>query len=148
MAADSLSFPAASDSVEKAAALASDKGAKRALMLPVSAPFHSQLMQPAADAMHAALAEVDLAAPAVPLVANVLARPVTAPEEIKDLLVQQVTGQVRWRETVTWFAQNGVTEAVEVGAGKVLTGLARRIDRSISGRAINTPQDIENYLEG
>lgn len=135
-------------SVERAAAMASEKGAKRALMLPVSAPFHSALMQPAADAMRDALDAVSLDVPAVPLVANVLAQPVTDPQEIRDLLVRQVTGQVRWRETVSWFAANGVTEAVEVGAGKVLTGLARRIDRSISGRAINTPQDIENYLLG
>ena len=134
------------ENVEKAAARASEEGAKRALMLPVSAPFHSQLMEPAAEAMREALAQVELATPAVPLVANVLARPVTDPVEIKDLLVQQVTGQVRWRETVSWFAENGVTEVVEVGSGKVLTGLARRIDRSISGKAINTPQDIEDYL--
>ncbi|MEX3008210.1 ACP S-malonyltransferase [Hoeflea sp. TYP-13] len=136
------------ESVEKAVTLASEKGAKRALLLPVSAPFHSELMQPAADAMRSALSDVPLQAPAVPLVCNVLAQPVTDPQEIKDLLVRQVTGQVRWRETVSWFAAHGVTEACEVGAGKVLTGLARRIDRSISGKAINTPQDIENYLQG
>ncbi len=133
--------------VEQAAALASERGAKRALMLPVSAPFHSELMQPAADAMRTALADVELRAPVVPVVANVLASPVSDPDEIKDLLVRQVTGQVRWRETVTWFAQNGVTDVVEVGAGKVLTGLARRVDRSLSGTAINTPQDIESYLQ-
>ncbi|MCP4317608.1 MAG: ACP S-malonyltransferase [Hyphomicrobiales bacterium] len=143
-----LVISGAKESVEEAAALASEKGAKRALLLSVSAPFHSALMQPAAEAMRAALDEVNLISPVVPLVANVLAQPVTQPQEIKDLLVRQVTGQVRWRETVSWFAENGVTEAVEVGAGKVLTGLARRIDRSISGRAINTPQDIENYLQG
>lgn len=133
--------------VEQAAALASERGAKRALMLPVSAPFHSELMQPAADAMRSALADVELAAPAVPVIANVLAGPVSDPDEIKDLLVRQVTGQVRWRETVSWFAANGVTDLVEVGAGKVLTGLARRIDRSLSGTAINTPQDVEDFLQ-
>ncbi len=132
--------------VEKAIGIASDKGAKRALLLPVSAPFHSQLMQPAAEAMQAALADVDMRAPVVPLIANVLARPVRDPSEIVKLLVQQVTGQVRWQETVTWFASNGVTEVYELGAGKVLTGLARRIDRSISGKAINTPQDVETLI--
>ena len=116
-------------------------------MLPVSAPFHSELMQPAADAMRAALADVDMQTPAVPLVANVQATPVSDPDEIRDLLVRQVTGQVRWRETVAWFAANGVTDIVEVGSGKVLTGLARRIDRSLSGTAINTPEDIETYLQ-
>ncbi len=133
--------------VEMAAALASERGAKRALMLPVSAPFHSELMQPAADAMRAALADVTMQSPAVPLVANVLAAPVSDPADIKDLLVRQITGQVRWRETVSWFAANGVTDVVEVGSGKVLTGLARRIDRSLTGTAINTPQDIDNYLQ-
>ncbi|WP_419910558.1 ACP S-malonyltransferase [Hoeflea sp.] len=134
--------------VESAAALASEKGARRALLLPVSAPFHSQLMQPAADSMQSALEEVDLQPPAVPLVANVLAGPVSEPAQIKELLVKQVTGRVRWAETVLWFAANGVSEVCELGAGKVLTGLARRIDRSITARAINTPQDIETYLQG
>ncbi|MEM9106384.1 MAG: ACP S-malonyltransferase [Pseudomonadota bacterium] len=133
--------------VEQAAALCSERGARRALMLPVSAPFHSELMQPAADAMQSALADVELRAPAVPLVANVLAGPVSNPDEIRTLLVRQVTGQVRWRETVAWFAENGVSDLVEVGAGKVLTGLARRIDKSLSGTAINTPQDIDSYLQ-
>jgi len=135
------------NNIENAAALASERGAKRALMLPVSAPFHSELMQPAADAMRAALADVDMQTPAVPLVANVVATPVSDPDEIRDLLVRQVTGQVRWRETVAWFAANGVTDINEVGSGKVLTGLARRIDRSLSGTAINTPEDIETYLQ-
>jgi [acyl-carrier-protein] S-malonyltransferase len=135
-------------SVERAAGLASDKGAKRALLLPVSAPFHSELMRPAADRMRSALGEVTMNKPSVPLVANILASPVTDPNEIMDLLVQQVTGRVRWRETVAWFAANGVTDICEVGAGKVLTGLARRIDRSLSGTVINTPQDIENFLNG
>ncbi|MDF1776065.1 MAG: ACP S-malonyltransferase [Rhizobiaceae bacterium] len=134
------------ENVEDAVTQASALGAKRALMLSVSAPFHSELMQPAADAMREALADVRLLAPAVPLVANITASPVREPSDIVDLLVRQVTGQVRWRETISWFAENGVTQACEIGAGKVLTGLARRIDRSISGTPLNTPQDIEKYL--
>ncbi|THV25688.1 ACP S-malonyltransferase [Peteryoungia ipomoeae] len=129
--------------VEKAAALASEKGAKRAIMLPVSAPFHSALMGPAADAMREALAKVDKKDPVVPLIANVRAAPVTSAAEISDLLVEQVTGQVRWRETVEWFGANGVTTLYEIGSGKVLTGLARRIDKNISGVAVNGPADIE-----
>ena len=132
--------------VEKAAALASEKGAKRALMLPVSAPFHSSLMAPAADAMHEALAKVAKHNPSVPVIANVLAAPVSDAEEIARLLVEQVTGQVRWRETVEWFAANNVTTLYEVGSGKVLTGLARRIDKSVTGVTVNTPADIDTAL--
>lgn len=129
--------------VEKAAALATEKGAKRAIMLPVSAPFHSALMGPAADAMREALSKVEKRDPIVPLIANVRAAPVTSASEIADLLVEQVTGQVRWRETVEWFGTNGVTTLYEVGAGKVLTGLARRIDKNINGVAVNGPADID-----
>ncbi|WP_312419789.1 ACP S-malonyltransferase [Shinella sp.] len=132
--------------VEVAARLATDKGAKRALMLSVSAPFHSALMAPAADAMREALAAVEAKAPIVPLIANVRAAPVSDPQEIVRLLVEQVTGQVRWRETVEWFGANGVKTLYEVGSGKVLTGLARRIDKSVTGIAINTPADIDNAL--
>ncbi|MBU0740166.1 MAG: ACP S-malonyltransferase [Alphaproteobacteria bacterium] len=132
--------------VEKAAALATEKGAKRAIMLPVSAPFHSALMGPAADAMREALSKVEKKDPIVPLIANVRAAPVTSASEIADLLVEQVTGQVRWRETVEWFGANGVTTLYEVGAGKVLTGLARRIDKNISGVAVNGPADIDAAL--
>jgi [acyl-carrier-protein] S-malonyltransferase len=132
--------------VEKAAAAASEKGAKRAIMLPVSAPFHSALMSPAADAMRHALAQVKKLDPVVPVVANVRAAPVTDANEIADLLVAQVTGQVRWRETVEWFASNDVTELYEIGAGKVLTGLARRIDKTVSGTSVNTPADVEAAL--
>ncbi len=132
--------------VEQAAELAKEKGAKRALLLPVSAPFHSELMQPAAETMQAALQEVEMNAPVVPLVANVLATPVSEPVEIARLLVRQVTGRVRWNETITWLAAHDVHDVYEVGAGKVLTGLARRIDRSVAGKAINTPQDIEDLL--
>ncbi len=129
--------------VEAAAALATEKGAKRAIMLPVSAPFHSTLMAPAAEAMRAALANVSKQDPIVPLIANVRATPVTSADEIAALLVEQVTGQVRWRETVEWFGANGVTTLYEIGAGKVLTGLARRINKDISGVAVGTPDDIE-----
>jgi len=132
--------------VEKAAALASEKGAKRALMLPVSAPFHSSLMAPAADAMRDALAKVEKHNPVVPVVANVLAAPVSDADEIARLLVEQVTGQVRWRETVEWFAANNVTTLYELGSGKVLTGLARRIDKTVNGIAVNTPADIDTAL--
>ncbi len=132
--------------VEKAAALATEKGAKRAIMLPVSAPFHSALMGPAADAMREALSKVEKKDPIVPLIANVRAAPVTSAAEIADLLVEQVTGQVRWRETVEWFGANGVTTLYEIGAGKVLTGLARRIDKNINGVAVNGPADIDAAL--
>jgi len=129
--------------VEKAAALATEKGAKRAIMLPVSAPFHSDLMAPAAIAMRHALDKVEKHNPVVPVVANVRAAPVTDAEEIANLLVTQVTGQVRWRETVEWFGTNGVTTLYEIGSGKVLTGLARRVDKNISGVAVNGPADID-----
>lgn len=141
-----LVISGAKAAVEKAAALASDKGAKRAIMLPVSAPFHSALMGPAAEAMREALAKVEKKDPVVPLIANVRAAPVTAADEIAALLVEQVTGQVRWRETVEWFAANSVTTLYELGSGKVLTGLARRIDKSVNGIAVNTPADIDAAL--
>jgi [acyl-carrier-protein] S-malonyltransferase len=132
--------------VDRACALASAKGAKRAILLPVSAPFHSSLMSPAADAMADALAKVQINSPIVPVIANVAVSPVTDPAEIASLLVKQVTGQVRWRETVEWFAANGVTTLYEIGAGKVLTGLARRIDKTVTGVAVNGPQDIDAAL--
>lgn len=132
--------------VEHAAALATDKGAKRAILLPVSAPFHSKLMAPAGDAMREALANVRKTDPAVPLIANVRAAPVTNAAEIAGLLVEQVTGQVRWRETVEWFAANNVTTLYEIGSGKVLTGLARRIDKSVTGVAVNSSADIDTAL--
>ncbi len=129
--------------VEKAAAIATSKGAKRAIMLPVSAPFHSALMAPAADAMREALAGVAKNAPVVPVVANVIVAPLTAPEEIAARLVEQVTGRVRWRETVEWFGANGVTTLYEVGSGKVLSGLARRINRDIATANVGSPADVE-----
>ncbi len=133
--------------VERAAALAKEKGAKRAMLLPVSAPFHCALMQPAADAMAEALASVEMKTPSVPVVANVTASAVSDPDEIRKLLVEQVTGMVRWRESVKYLAGEGVTELVETGAGKVLTGLTRRIDKSVGGAAVGTPADITSFLE-
>ena len=132
--------------VEKAAKLAGERGAKRAIMLPVSAPFHSALMAPAAEAMREAIAETGVKALSLPVVANVTAEPVRDAEAEAELLVRQVTGRVRWRESVEWMAANGVTSLYEIGAGKVLTGLARRIDRNLSAAAVNTPVDIDNVL--
>ncbi|WP_026345046.1 ACP S-malonyltransferase [Novispirillum itersonii] len=132
--------------VERAIALAAEKGAKRSVLLPVSAPFHCALMQPAADAMAEALAGVTIAAPVIPLVANVTASAVTAPEDIRRLLVEQVTGAVRWRESVLYMKAQGITTLVECGAGKVLSGLAKRIDKEVAGTALNTPADIDAFL--
>ncbi|MCW4114153.1 ACP S-malonyltransferase [Aurantimonas sp. MSK8Z-1] len=129
--------------VARAMALAGDRGAKRAIPLPVSAPFHSSLMQPAAERMAEALAGAEIRAPEVPLVANVLAQPVTAPDEIRRRLVEQVTGQVRWRETVEFLAVAGVDTLIEVGSGKVLAGLARRIDRNLKTHSLGTPADLD-----
>ncbi len=142
-----LVISGAKDAVEKAAGLASEQGAKRALMLPVSAPFHSALMEPAAQAMAEALAEVRMEAPCVPLVANVLAAPINEPEEIRARLIEQVTGQVRWRETIQWMGNNGVSLLMEIGAGKVLSGLARRINRDIATTNVASASDIEKALE-
>ena len=115
----------------------------RAMLLPVSAPFHCAMMAPAAEAMEVALAGVALATPAVPLVANVAASAVSDPEEIRRLLVEQVTGRVRWRESVLWMAGQGVTEMIEIGAGKALSGMIRRIDREVAVRAVGAPADVE-----
>lgn len=128
--------------VERAVEIARAKGAKRAVILPVSAPFHCALMQPAAEVMRAALADVTVNTPAVPLVANVRAEAVSDPDLIRALLVEQVTGSVRWRESVLWMAEAGVTEAWEVGAGKALSGMIRRIVREMECRAIGTPEDV------
>jgi len=135
------------DAVNRAVALAKDKGAKRAVLLPVSAPFHCALMEPAAEVMAQALEQVDINRPAVPVVANVVAEGITDPATIRSLLVQQVTGSVRWRESVLWMAENGVTEIWEIGAGKALSGMVRRIERSIACAAIGTPDDIKKALE-
>lgn len=131
--------------VDRAIALAASRGFKKSVKLPVSAPFHCPLMQPAADAMREALAGVTIEAPVVPVVANVTAAPVSDPQSIRDLLVQQVTGMVRWRESVLAMKENGVTTLVELGAGKVLSGLAKRIDRSLTARSVQGPADIEAF---
>jgi [acyl-carrier-protein] S-malonyltransferase len=128
--------------VERAVAIAQTKGAKRAVMLAVSAPFHCALMQPAADAMREALAGVTVNIPAVPVVANVEAAPITDPAAIRDALVRQVTGTVRWRESVAAMAAQGVDSFYEVGSGKVLTGLVKRIAAGASAVAIGTPEDV------
>src|SRR4029079_1443068 len=121
-------------------------GVRRAVPLPVSAPFHCALMQPAADAMREALAKVTVNAPVVPVVANVLAAPISEPEEIKKRLVEQVTGTVRWRECVTYMTANGVTDVYEIGSGKVLAGLAKRIEASLNASSVGTPADIDAAL--
>ncbi|HZH50385.1 MAG TPA: ACP S-malonyltransferase [Microvirga sp.] len=128
--------------VERAVAIAQEKGAKRAVMLAVSAPFHCALMQPAADAMREALAAVTVNPPVVPVVANVEAAPVTDPDAIRDALVRQVTGTVRWRESVAYMASQGVEAFYEVGSGKVLTGLVKRIAAGAAAVAIGTPDDV------
>jgi [acyl-carrier-protein] S-malonyltransferase len=133
--------------VERAVEIAKAKGAKRAVMLQVSAPFHCALMRPAADAMAEALAAAAIAPPRVPLVANVTAAPTSDPAEIRDLLVRQVTGLVRWRESVSAMKALGVDVLVECGAGKVLTGLAKRIEPEMAATAIGAPAEIEAFAK-
>jgi [acyl-carrier-protein] S-malonyltransferase len=128
--------------VERATEIAKGKGAKRAMLLPVSAPFHCRLMQPAADVMAKALSKVSVNRPVVPLVSNVLAAPISDPEEIRKRLVEQVTGTVRWRESVAYMASQGVTHFLEIGAGKVLSGLVKRIADGAVGVAVGGPNDI------
>ncbi|KII18259.1 ACP S-malonyltransferase [Phaeobacter sp. S60] len=134
--------------VERAAEIAKEKGAKRAVMLPVSAPFHCALMQPAADVMAEALTDVAIKSPAVPLIANVRADAVSDPDEIRKLLVEQVTGSVRWRESVQTMAAKGVTEFWEIGAGKALSGMIRKIDRSLTSRQVGTAEDVAAITAG
>lgn len=133
--------------VERALEIAKEKGAKRAVLLPVSAPFHCALMAPAADVMAEALGKTEISAPVVPLVANVTAESVADPDTIRRQLVEQVTGAVRWRECVLYMRDKGVGRLVEAGAGKVLSGLARRIDRELTGQSLNGPDDIEEFLK-
>ena len=133
--------------VERAIEAAKTKGCKRGMLLPVSAPFHCPLMQPAADAMREALEKVTLETPRVPLVANVLASEITNPSDIKQRLVEQVTGLVRWRESVQYMRSNAVDTLVECGSGKVLSGLVKRIDKEMTGIALNAPADIEAFLK-
>ncbi|HEX9703378.1 MAG TPA: ACP S-malonyltransferase [Rhodospirillales bacterium] len=137
----------AAAAVARAVDIAKQRGAKRAVMLPVSAPFHCALMAPAADAMAEALAEVAMAPLPVPLVANVTARPVRQPVEIRRLLVEQVTSPVRWRESVLHMKEQGVDSIVEIGAGRVLVGLCKRIDADIAGVSVGTPEGIEEFLK-
>ena len=129
--------------VMQAGEIGKDYGVRRAIPLPVSAPFHCALMQPAADRMAEALSAIRLDAPVVPVIANVTAEPVSDPERIRRLLVEQVTGTVRWYESVAYMAEHGVETLYEIGAGKVLTGMVRRIDERLTGKAIGTPGDIE-----
>jgi [acyl-carrier-protein] S-malonyltransferase len=133
--------------VERAIALAAERGARRSILLPVSAPFHCPLMAPAADVMAEALAEVTLQPPQVPLVPNVTAEPTSEPENLRRLLVQQVTALVRWRESVLAMRDRGVDTLVEVGAGKVLCGLARRIDRDLAAVPAGTPGEVEALIK-
>jgi [acyl-carrier-protein] S-malonyltransferase len=132
--------------VERALEIAKVRGVKRAMLLPVSAPFHCALMHPAANVMAEALANVTMRAPLVPLVANVLARPISEPAEIVRRLVEQVTGTVRWRESVAFMGQAGVTAFYEIGAGKVLSGLVKRIVDGATALPIGTPEDVAAYL--
>lgn len=134
--------------VERAVEIAKARGAKRAVMLPVSAPFHCALMEPAAREMDHALKEVTINTPSVPVVSNVEAAPVSDPGQIRGLLVQQITGRVRWRESVAAMAAAGVTEIWEIGAGKALSGMVRRIDRSIACTAVGTPEDVQSVTAG
>jgi [acyl-carrier-protein] S-malonyltransferase len=137
----------AREAVARAIAIAPDHGARRCIELPVSAPFHCALMAPAADVMAEALADIEMRPPAVPLVANVTAQAVVEPDEIRRLLVAQVTGMVRWRECVLHMRDNGVESLVELGVGKVLTGLAKRIDRDLAAMSVETPDDVAALLE-
>ncbi|MEJ0063654.1 MAG: ACP S-malonyltransferase [Alphaproteobacteria bacterium] len=133
--------------IDRAMVIAADKGFKRSVKLPVSAPFHCSLMQPAAEVMEAALGKVTIRPPAVPLVANVTAAAVAEPEQIRKSLVEQVTGAVRWRESMLYLKEQGVEQIVECGAGSVLAGLMKRIDKDVTAMSLHTPQDIEAFLK-
>ncbi len=132
--------------IERAIKIATGRGAKRSIMLPVSAPFHCSLMSPAAEAMAEALDKVQVNAPSVPVVTNVTAQEVTDPEQIKTLLVQQVTNMVRWRESVSYMRGQGIEEVIELGAGKVLSGLSKRIEKGLTSSSVGTPADVEKLL--
>jgi len=133
--------------VGRAVEMAADYGARRAVLLPVSAPFHCSLMQPAAQVMAEALGAVEIKPPVVPLIANVTAGEVDEPEQIRERLVQQVTGMVRWRESVGYMVENGVRSVYEIGAGRVLTGLARRIERDLDAKSVATPDEIDAAIK-
>jgi [acyl-carrier-protein] S-malonyltransferase len=135
------------DAVDRALAIAAERGFKRAIKLPVSAPFHCALMQPAADRMAEVLAQTKISFPAVPVISNVSAAPSSDPDEIRRLLVEQVTSRVRWRECVLAMKGHNVDTIVEVGAGKVLTGLTKRIDKELTGMSVSSPADVEAFLK-
>ena len=135
------------DAVERAVELAAGRGAKRSILLPVSAPFHCPLMAPAADTMARALADIDMNPPTVPLIANVTASPTQSPDDIRRLLIEQVTERVRWREGVLKMKEENVDTLVEVGAGKVLSGMTKRIDRDIKGTNVGMPDDVEAFVK-
>ncbi len=137
----------ATAAVERAVEIAKERGAKRAVILPVSAPFHCAMMQPAADVMAAALAETQMNDPVVPLVANVTAEAVTTADDVRKLLVEQVCGRVRWRESVLYMKDQGVTDLTELGHGKVLSGMVRRIDRELTGNAVGTAETVQEFLK-
>ena len=134
------------EAVERAIEIAKDKGARRGILLPVSAPFHCQLMDPAADIMTYALATAEVNPPSPPVVTNVTAQPASDPDEIRSLLIEQITHRVRWRECVLSMRDLGVEELCEIGAGRVLSGLARRIDRDLGAQSVATPADVETFL--
>ena len=134
------------EAVERAVEIAKGKGAKRSLLLPVSAPFHCRLMAPAADAVGEALKDIAFERPALPVVTNVAAAPKSDPEVLKRSLVEQVTATVRWRESVLALIEAGVERAIELGSGKVLTGLSKRIDRSLASSAIGTADDLDAHF--
>ena len=137
----------ATAAVERALVIAKEHGAKRALLLPVSAPFHCAMMQPAADVMAGALGDTQMNDPIIPLIANVTAQEVTTANEARELLIKQVCGRVRWREGALYMKSQGVSELVEIGHGKVLSGMAKRIDKEFSGRAIGSVETIEEFLK-
>ncbi|MBK17990.1 MAG: [acyl-carrier-protein] S-malonyltransferase [Rhodospirillaceae bacterium] len=145
-ASDQVVISGAAAAIDRAVALAPDHNIKRAIPLQVSAPFHCSMMAPAADVMQGALAEVDVAPPIVPLIANVTAKAVQEPDTICRQLVEQVTGLVRWRESVLQMKEDGVDKLVEIGSGKVLAGLVRRIDREISAVSVSDPESVESFL--
>jgi len=135
------------EAVDRALAIAAERGFKRAIKLPVSAPFHCALMQPAADRMAEVLAQTKITFPAVPVIANVTAAPSSDPDEIRKLLIEQVTSRVRWRECVLAMKSHNVDTVVEIGAGKVLTGLTKRIDKELTGMSVSSPADVEAFLK-
>ena len=134
------------EAVERAIILAKEKGAKRALILPVSAPFHCELMQPASDVMAEAFSKVSFKIPSSPIVANYTALPVVDPSEIQNLLIKQITGRVRWRETINFISRNGVDKVIEIGSGKALTGMIRRINKDINCYNIGSSDDLNKFL--